>query len=143
MEPLVRRWSDTYTMVVHGWSGPNAPLPYKLDFWAVPLATGGSLKIDSAPTAATLGTTGTIDVSWFNLPDGVETDWYLGAVSHTGDVGLMCLTLIAGALAALWPARRLLQTPPARLFATFEGAGWGLLVGIHKWWQSQVAKSTN
>jgi subtilisin family serine protease len=85
---------DTYTMVVHGWSVPNAPLSYKMDFWAVPLVSGGSLTIDAAPTAATLGTIGTIDVSWFNLPDGIETDWYLGAVSHTGDAGLMCLTLI-------------------------------------------------
>ncbi len=32
---------DTYTMVVHGWSVPNEPLPYTLHYWAVPLASGG------------------------------------------------------------------------------------------------------
>lgn len=82
---------DTYTMVVHGWSVPNAPLPYTLSYWAVPLASGGSLSVDAAPAAATLAATGTIDVSWSGLAGGTS---YLGAVSHTGDVGLMGLTLV-------------------------------------------------
>ncbi|NQU29704.1 MAG: S8 family serine peptidase [Anaerolineae bacterium] len=81
---------DTYTMVVHGWSVPNQPLPYTLHYWEVPLATGGSLSLDSAPASATLGTLGAIDVSWSGLASGT----YLGAVSHTGDVGLMGLTLV-------------------------------------------------
>ncbi|MFN2181398.1 MAG: hypothetical protein ACK2UV_18085, partial [Candidatus Promineifilaceae bacterium] len=81
---------DTYTMVVHGWSVPNAPLPYTLHYWEVPLASGGSLSVDSAPTSATIGATGTVEVSWSGLADGE----YLGAVSHTGDVGLMGLTLV-------------------------------------------------
>jgi subtilisin family serine protease len=83
---------DTYTMVVHGWSVPNAPLPYTLHFWEVPLAAGGgSLSVDSAPASATLGAVETIDFSWSGLASGVD---YLGAVSHTGDTGLMGLTLI-------------------------------------------------
>ncbi|MCB0143583.1 MAG: PPC domain-containing protein, partial [Caldilineaceae bacterium] len=71
----------TYTMVVHGWSVPNAPLPYTLSMWAVPNASGGSLSVDSAPTAATIGTTGAIDVSWNGLNPDTK---YLGAVSHIG-----------------------------------------------------------
>jgi hypothetical protein len=82
--------NDTYTMVVHGWSVPNEPLPYTLHYWAVPLASGGSLSVDSAPASATIGTVGMIDVSWSGLAAGQ----YLGAVSHTGDVGLMGLTLV-------------------------------------------------
>jgi subtilisin family serine protease len=82
---------DTYTMVVHGWSVPNEPLPYTLQYWEVPLASGGSLSVDAAPASATLGETDTIDVSWLGLSSGTE---YLGAVSHTGDVGLMGLTLV-------------------------------------------------
>jgi hypothetical protein len=82
---------DTYTMVVHGWSVPSEPLPYTLHYWEVPLASGGSLSLDSAPSSATLGSIGTIDVSWTGLASGS----YLGAVSHTGDVGLMGLTLIS------------------------------------------------
>ena len=83
-----------WTLWVHGWSTPGGDSDYYLYAWDVPLASGGSLTIDSAPSAATLGATGTIDVSWFSLWDGTLADWHLGAVSHTGDVGLMCLTLI-------------------------------------------------
>ncbi len=91
---MIELWlpaDDTYTMVVHGWSVPNEPLPYDLYFWDVPLASGGSLSIDSAPTSATVGTVGTIDVSWSGAADGERA---LGAVSHTGDVGLMGFTLV-------------------------------------------------
>jgi hypothetical protein len=62
--------------------------------WAVPLATGGSLSIDSAPASANIGAVETIDISWSGLTSGALGDWYLGAVSHTGDSGLMGLTLV-------------------------------------------------
>ena len=78
-------------MVVHGWSVPNEPLPYTLHYWAVPLASGGSLSVDAAPASASTGQVGTIDVSWSGLAAGTS---YLGAVSHTGDAGLMGLTLV-------------------------------------------------
>jgi hypothetical protein len=48
------------------------------------------LSVDSAPTSATISATGTVEVSWNGLTEGE----YLGAVSHTGDVGLMGLTLV-------------------------------------------------
>ena len=70
---------------------PNEPLPYTLHYWEVPLASGGSLSVDAAPTSATVGETGTVDVSWSGLSSGTT---YLGAVSHTGDVGLMGFTLV-------------------------------------------------
>jgi len=38
-----------------------------------------------------VGQIGTIDLSWSGLLSGTT---YLGAVSHTGDVGLMGFTLI-------------------------------------------------
>lgn len=88
---LVLPADDTYTMVVHGWSVPNEPLPYTLHYWEVPLASGGSLSVDSAPSSATVGTTGTIDVSWSGLSAGTR---YLGAVSHSDDAGLLGLTLV-------------------------------------------------
>jgi hypothetical protein len=88
---LVLPADDTYTMVVHGWSIPSEPLPYTLHYWNVPLTPGGSLSVDSAPTSATVGTSGTVDVSWSGLSTGTT---YLGAVSHTGDVGLMGFTLV-------------------------------------------------
>jgi subtilisin family serine protease len=82
---------DTYTMVVHGWSVPNEPLPYTLHYLEVPLPSGGSLSLDSAPASAVIGETGTVDVSWSGLAAGTE---YLGAVSHTGDVGIMGFTFV-------------------------------------------------
>jgi subtilisin family serine protease len=97
---LVLPADGTYTLVVHGWGIPSADLgppaiglPYSVDTWSVPLTPGGgSLSIDSAPTSATLGTTGTVDVSWSGLTPGLS---YLGAVSHTGDAGLLGLTLVS------------------------------------------------
>ena len=83
---------DTYTLVVHGWSVPNEPLPYTIHFWDVPAAAGGgSLSIDSAPTSATIGSVETIDFSWSGLAAGSD---YLGAVSHSDASGIVGLTLV-------------------------------------------------
>jgi subtilisin family serine protease len=82
---------DTYALVIHGWSVPNAPLPYTMHYWEVPLASSGSLSVDAAPASATIGETSTIDVSWSGLAASTH---YLGAVSHTGDTGLMGFTLV-------------------------------------------------
>ncbi len=84
----------TWYVFVHGWSTPGGDSDYDMWTWAVPLASGGSLSVDAAPTSATLGEVGTVDVSWSGLTSGAISDWYLGAVSHTGDVGLMGLTLV-------------------------------------------------
>ena len=44
---------DTYTMAVHGWSVAEAAgLAFSLQSWLVSATPGGSLVIDSAPTAA-------------------------------------------------------------------------------------------
>ena len=88
---LVLPADDTYTMVVHGWSVPSAPLDYTLDYWDVPLASGGSLSIDSAPSSATLGDTGTIDIRWSGL--SADTS-YLGLVSHSDAGGLLGFTTV-------------------------------------------------
>jgi subtilisin family serine protease len=82
---------DTYTLYVHGWQTLGGTVDYSLRTWQVPLATGGSLEITSAPTEASLGATGTIEVAWSGLDPASE---YLGAVSHTGPDGLLGLTLV-------------------------------------------------
>jgi hypothetical protein len=68
---------------VHGWGVGTTPVEYTFQSWVVPLATDGSLTV-SAPAAATLGTVGTVDVSW---PTDLEPAEYLGAVSHTTPAG--------------------------------------------------------
>ncbi|MGI6377250.1 MAG: hypothetical protein ACOX3S_15475 [Anaerolineae bacterium] len=45
----------------------------------------------AAPPEAVIGTIGRIDLSWTGATAG---QWHLGAVSHTGDAGLMGLTLV-------------------------------------------------
>jgi hypothetical protein len=84
----------TWTVYVHGWQTVGPDSTYNMWTWAVPLAPGGSLMIDSAPTSATIGQVDTITVSWSGLTAGSVGDWYLGAVSHNGDAGLMGLTLV-------------------------------------------------
>ncbi len=81
---------DTYTMVVHGWSVPNEPLPYTLSFWDVPSAR--RVDASTAHRRSALGATWTIDLSWSGLVSGAE---YLGAVSHSDASGLMGLTLVS------------------------------------------------
>ncbi len=89
---LVLPADDTYTLVVHGWGITTPPIAYAVDTWSVPLTPGGgSLSIDSAPASATNGAAGTVTASWSGLALGTS---YLGAVSHSGDAGLLGLTLV-------------------------------------------------
>jgi subtilisin family serine protease len=90
---LVLPPDDTYTLVVHGWSVPPTldPLDFAVSSWIVPLASGGSLSVDSAPTEATTATTATIDLSWAGLEPDTR---YLGAVSHSDAGGVLDLTIV-------------------------------------------------
>jgi hypothetical protein len=81
----------TWSVYVHGWAAPGGDSDYNMYSWVIPATPGGNLSINSAPTSATIGTVGTIDVSWTGATAG---QWHLGAVSHTGDTGLMGLTLV-------------------------------------------------
>lgn len=81
----------TWMVYVHGWAAPGGDSDYDMYTWAISATPGGNLVIDGAPASATIGATEPIDVSWTGATDGL---WHLGAVSHTGDVGLMGLTLI-------------------------------------------------
>jgi subtilisin family serine protease len=82
---------DTYTLVVHGWSVPSAPLAYTLDSWIVSATPGGSMSVTSAPTSATNGQTATIAVGFPAVPAGTTE---LGAVSHSDATGIIGLTII-------------------------------------------------
>jgi subtilisin family serine protease len=81
----------TWYVFVHGWSCPGGDSDYDMYTWAISATPGGNMTIDSAPASATIGTTETIDASWTGATAG---EWHLGAISHTGDIGLMGLTLI-------------------------------------------------
>ncbi len=81
----------TWDVYVHGWAAPDGDSDYDMYTWAISATPGGNMIIDSAPTSATLGAVETIDVSWTGATAG---EWHLGAVSHTGDVGLMGFTFV-------------------------------------------------
>jgi subtilisin family serine protease len=81
----------TWSVYVHGWAAPGGDSDYAMYTWVISATPGGNLTIDSAPASATSGATETVDVSWIGATAGT---WYLGAISHTGDVGLMGLTLV-------------------------------------------------
>ncbi len=80
-----------WSVYVHGWQTIEPSADYAMYSWIISATPGGNLSIDSAPTAATLGATETVDMSWAGATAG---QWHLGAVSHTGDIGLMGLTLV-------------------------------------------------
>jgi subtilisin family serine protease len=81
-----------YTLWVHGWSVPDGVVSYMFHRWDVPeTPNAGSLVIDSAPGAAVIGTTGTVEFSWSGL-DPDQT--YLGAISHETGVAPLQLTLV-------------------------------------------------
>jgi hypothetical protein len=83
--------NGTWSVYVHGWQTVGPYADYDMYNWVVSATPGGNMSVDSAPSAAVIGDTGTVDVSWSGATDG---QWHLGAVSHTGDVGLMGLTLV-------------------------------------------------
>ncbi len=75
-----------WTVYVHGWQAPGGDTDYTMYSWVIPADDdpGGSLVIDSAPTSATSGAVGTIQVSWTGATAG---QWHFGAVTHTGPGG--------------------------------------------------------
>lgn len=81
-----------YIVAVHGWQTDGPDANYTLFDWSVSAIPGGSLEIDAAPASATLGATGTIDLSWTELAADTK---YLGAVSYADAGGLFGLTLVA------------------------------------------------
>ncbi len=79
-----------WRVYIHGWSTPGGDSDYQMYSWAISNTPGGNLIIDAAPGSAVLGTIEPIEISW----TGSAGNWYLGAISHTGNEGLMNLTII-------------------------------------------------
>jgi hypothetical protein len=88
---IVLPMDGTWSVFVHGWSAPGGDSDYDMYSWVISATPGGNMSVDAAPAEATLGVTGSIEVSWTGATAG---EWHLGAVSHSGDEGLMGLTLV-------------------------------------------------
>jgi subtilisin family serine protease len=77
---LVNPAAGTYTVVVHGWEAEGGDSNYTLFQWLLGSADAGNMTI-TAPATATLGGTGTINLSFSGLTAGTK---YLGSVSYSG-----------------------------------------------------------
>ena len=80
--------NGTWKVYVHGWQTIGADSDYTLFSWQVPNATGGSLTA-SGPSSATIGTVGTVNLSWTGA-----NGWNLGAVAHTEGSNVLGRTLV-------------------------------------------------
>jgi hypothetical protein len=70
------------TAYVHGWGvAGGGTSPFKLHFWGLGTAAAGNMAV-SGPASATLGTAGTINLSFTGLAAGTR---YLGSVAYSGD----------------------------------------------------------
>jgi hypothetical protein len=81
-----------WTVYIHGWqTESNTSSPYTLYTWEVSAAAGGTLVIESAPTEAVSGATGTVTASWSGATTG---QWHLGFVSHNEGTDVIARTLV-------------------------------------------------
>jgi hypothetical protein len=68
------------TVYVHGWGTVTGSTPFKLHEWYVGTADAGNMTV-TAPASATLGSTGTVSLSFSGLTSGMK---YLGSVAFGG-----------------------------------------------------------
>jgi subtilisin family serine protease len=80
-----------WTLVVHGWQTDGPDAVYDLFTWLVDDADAGNLTV-SAPAAATLGATATVDLSWSGLTAGSR---YLGSVAYDDGGSVIGETLVS------------------------------------------------
>ncbi len=81
--------AGTYTVVVEGYATAN-PSNFTLFTWALGSTAAGNMTV-TAPTAATLGATGAIDLSFSGLTAGTK---YLGSVAYSGASGMPNPTIV-------------------------------------------------
>ncbi|MFT3953203.1 MAG: S8 family peptidase [Piscinibacter sp.] len=81
--------AGTYTVVVQGW-GVVGSSPFRLHSWLLGSADAGNMAV-SAPASATLGSTGTIGLSFSGLAAGTK---YLGSVVYGGAAGMPSPTIV-------------------------------------------------
>jgi subtilisin family serine protease len=86
---LLNPAADTYTIVVQGW-GVVGSSPFKLHTWLLGMADEGNMTV-TAPASATIGTTGTINLTFSGLATGTK---YIGSVAYSGAAGMPNPTIV-------------------------------------------------
>jgi hypothetical protein len=87
---LLNPAAGNYTVVVQGWGVPGSS-PFVLHTWLLGSSAAGNMTI-SAPGAATIGTTGAINLTFSGLTAGTK---YLGSVAYSGTAGLPNPTIVS------------------------------------------------
>ena len=86
---LLNPAAGNYTVIVQGW-GVAGSSPFKLHTWLLGTADAGNMTV-TAPTAATIGTTGAITLTFTGLAPSTK---YLGSVAYTGASGMPNPTIV-------------------------------------------------
>jgi hypothetical protein len=83
--------ADTYTVYIHGFAtAGGTPSPFKLYTWLLGNTAAGNMSV-TTPAAATIATTGTINVAFSGLAAATK---YLGSVAYTGDASVTRPTIV-------------------------------------------------
>jgi subtilisin family serine protease len=82
--------ADTYTVYVHGFS-VTGTTNFVLNSWVLGSAAAGNMTV-TAPAAATLGATGTINLTFTGLAPATK---YLGSVAYTGPSSMPAPTIVS------------------------------------------------
>jgi hypothetical protein len=86
---LLNPTAATYTVVIQGWGVPGSS-PFKLHTWVLGSTAAGNMTV-SAPSSATIGTIGNINLTFTGLVSGTK---YLGSVAYSGVAGLPNPTIV-------------------------------------------------
>ncbi|GAP15063.1 subtilase family [Longilinea arvoryzae] len=86
---LLNPTAATYTVVVDGYATGN-PSTFTLFYWLLGSTAAGNMTV-SAPSTATTGATGTINLTFSGLTPGVK---YLGSIAYSGAAGMPNPTIV-------------------------------------------------
>ncbi len=80
----------TYRLFVHGWETDGPDANYSLHSWTLGTADAGNMTV-SGPGTATIGGTGTVELSWAGLDAGKK---YLGQIRYNQDATTHATTIV-------------------------------------------------
>jgi hypothetical protein len=88
---LLNPTAATYLVLVDGYGTPNnQPATFTLFTWVLGSSDAGNMTV-TAPSSATLGTTGEIGLTFIGLTAGTK---YLGSIAYSGVAGLPNPTIV-------------------------------------------------
>jgi hypothetical protein len=80
----------TYRLFVHGWETDGPDANYSLHSWALGTADAGNMTV-TGPSTATIGGSGTVDLSWTGLEAGKK---YFGQIRYNQEATTHATTIV-------------------------------------------------